>query len=112
MADLEECACAEAVELIGLLSRFEVEGLLYAHDRIADQSTIAAPLTGGDGDGDTDADGAAPPESAFIATGQQSTSSSTVHPADKTFKIIRLEKSNEPLVPSSSSSIFFIFYLF
>jgi len=97
MADLEECACAEAVELIGLLSRFEVEGLLYAHDRIADQSTIAAPLTGGDGDGDTDADGAAPPESAFIATGQQSTSSSTVHPADKTFKIIRLEKSNEPL---------------
>ena len=66
-----------------------MEGLLYAHDRIAEQSTVAAPP----GDADSEMEGGVPPESAFI-----SASSAAAHPADKTFKIIRLEKSNEPLV--------------
>lgn len=101
MTDLSECASAEAVELIGLLSRFEVEGLLYAHDRIAELSTIApANVT----DSDTETDGGVAPESAFISNSATSGSAAhpatpaNAHPADKTFKIIRLEKSNEPLV--------------
>lgn len=100
MTDLSECASAEAVELIGLLSRFEVEGLLYAHDRIAELSTIApANVT----DSDTETDGGVAPESAFISNSATSGSAAhlatpaNAHPADKTFKIIRLEKSNEPL---------------
>lgn len=88
MVDLQQCASAEAVELISLLSRFEMEGLLYAHDRIAEQSAVAAAPS----DADADVEGGVPPESAFIST------NSAAHPADKTFKIIRLEKSNEPLV--------------
>ena len=31
---LQQCVSSEAVELISLLGRYEIEGLLYAHDRI------------------------------------------------------------------------------
>ena len=96
------------MELVGILSRFDVEGLLYAHDRIAELSAIA-PASVHDSEGEME--GGAPPESAFISGHSTSHSSgsattgphpsSTAHPADKTFKIIRLEKSNEPLVNPS-----------
>jgi len=98
---LQQCVSSEAVELISLLGRYEIEGLLYAHDRIAEQSTIGPPLGAPDGDGSQeiglDDDGiGAPPESAFLSPAQVA-QMATNQMGDKTFKIIRLEKTNEPL---------------
>jgi len=96
VADVADVASAEAVELVSLLSRFEVEGLLYAHDRIAELSSIAPAANVSDSDAEMD--GGVAPESAFISSSSNSNGNgSSAHPADKTFKIIRLEKSNEPL---------------
>ena len=103
---LQQCVSSEAVELISLLGRYEIEGLLYAHDRIGEQSTIGPPLGAPDGDGSQeiglDDDGigggmGAPPESAFLSPSQVA-QMATNQMGDKTFKIIRLEKTNEPLV--------------
>ena len=105
----------EAVELVSLLSRYEVEGLLYAHDRIAEASTIStAPLSGGHHEvpdinhhhQHSNSADYGMPESAFISStsltgyspAHSAHSGHSSQTADRTFKIIRLEKSNEPLV--------------
>lgn len=98
---LQQCGRPEAVELVSLLGRYEMEGLLYAHDRIAEVSTIStAPLNDSNLSGD---DMDAMPESAFISSHlsghspAHSASGSSQHHQDRTFKVISLEKSNEPL---------------
>lgn len=103
---LQQCGRPEAVELVSLLGRYEMEGLLYAHDRIAEVSTIStAPLSDSTLTDGSDMD--AMPESAFISSSHlsghspaHSAGGSSQHHQDRTFKIIRLEKSNEPLVSS------------
>lgn len=85
---------------MSLLSRYEVEGVLFAHDRIAEASAIStAPLSESMMADIADQEGLQ--ESAFITpphlTGGPSPSHSQ-HYQDRTYKIIRLEKSNEPLV--------------
>ena len=100
------------MELVSLLGRYEMEGLLYAHDRIAEVSAISsAPLSDANLSGE-DAD--AMPESAFISSHlsghspAHSAGGSSQHHQDRTFKVISLEKSNEPLV----SFFFFSFGYF
>ena len=91
---------------MSLLGRYEMEGLLYAHDRIAEVGAIStAPLNDSTLTDGSDVD--AMPESAFISSSHlsghspaHSASGSSQHHQDRTFKIIRLEKSNEPLVIS------------
>lgn len=104
LTSLQQCGRSEAVELVSLLGRYEMEGLLYAHDRIAEVSAISsAPLSDANLSGeDTDA----MPESAFISSHlaghspAHSAGGSSQHHQDRTFKVISLEKSNEPLVSS------------
>ncbi len=112
LTSLQQGQCGgwpEAVELVSLLSRYEVEGLLYAHDRIAEASTIStAPLSGGHHEAVLDYPlgdfNQTMPESSFISSTSLTShspahsASSSSQPPDRTFKIIRLEKSNEPLV--------------
>ncbi|XP_046463580.1 protein lin-2-like isoform X5 [Daphnia pulex] len=101
LTSLQQCGRPEAVELVSLLGRYEMEGLLYAHDRIAEVSAISsAPLSDANLSGeDTDA----MPESAFISSHlaghspAHSAGGSSQHHQDRTFKVISLEKSNEPL---------------
>ncbi len=46
LTGLQQCGRPEVVELVSLLGRYEMEGLLYAHDRIAEVSAISsAPLS-------------------------------------------------------------------
>ena len=106
LTGLQQCGRPEAVELVSLLGRYEMEGLLYAHDRIAEVSAISsAPLSDANLCGE-DAD--AMPESAFISSSSHlpghspahSAGGSSQHHQDRTFKVISLEKSNEPLVSS------------
>lgn len=100
--------------MVSLLSRYEVEGLLYAHDRIAELGAIStAPLSDSallDASSDISGHGGMMmQESAFISssmsTGQYSPAHSS-HSQDRTFKIIRLEKSNEPLVTYGIDNLF------
>ena len=82
---------------MSILSRFEIEGLLFAHDRIAEASAIStAPLS----ESPDDQEGLH--ESAFITPPHLAVPSPahSQHYQDRTYKIIRLEKSNEPLVIS------------
>lgn len=103
------------MELVSLLGRYEMEGLLYAHDRIAEVSSIStAPLSESALTDGSDMD--ALPESAFISSSHMSGHSpahsaggSSQHHQDRTFKIIRLEKSNEPLVRFLKIYIYFLF---
>lgn len=100
LTGLQQCAWPEAVELVSLLSRYEIEGLLFAHDRIAEAGSIStAPLS--ESMMPDDQEGLQ--ESAFITpphlAGPSPTHSQQYQ--DRTYKIIRLEKSNEPLVIES-----------
>ena len=99
---VQQCASAEAVELVSLLGRYEMEGLLYAHDRIADLGSIAPPLSDSDAATDVDGTSVLPAESAFISPyhhpNANANATTTTQMGDKIYKVIRLEKSNEPLV--------------
>uniref|UniRef100_A0A1B6FIQ7 MAGUK p55 subfamily member 5 n=1 Tax=Cuerna arida TaxID=1464854 RepID=A0A1B6FIQ7_9HEMI len=75
---LQPCTQAEAAELSDLLTRYELEGLLYAHDtitrEIADQSPVMTP--------NTHVNHSPPP---------------VPEDQDSNIKIIKIEKTNEPL---------------
>lgn len=115
MSGLQQCGRPEALELVSLLGRYEVEGLLYAHDRIAEVGAIStaplsdaalstalldATISSSDVGMDTMMQESAFISSSLSSTGQYSPAHSA-HSQDRTFKIIRLEKSNEPLVIDS-----------
>lgn len=78
---LQPCALPEAAELADLLTRYEIEGLLFAHDSIArDCSPNRIPLS----------------------LPENETSMMQEHPTineneDSNIKIIKIEKTNEPL---------------
>jgi len=99
----------EAVELVSLLSTFKVGGLLYAYDLIAEASTISTtPLSAGHhedvldypmrGFSQTIPESSSIPCTSMTSHSLAYSASSSSHPSDRIFKIIRLEKSNEPLV--------------
>ncbi|KAG1685109.1 MAGUK p55 subfamily member 5 [Nymphon striatum] len=71
--NLQESTLPEATELIEILSKFEFEGLIYTHDKIAERHTVL-PLQG-----DED----------ILDRVSQYT--------DDSIKIVRIDKTNEPL---------------
>lgn len=71
---LQESSLEEAAELIEVLTKFEFEGLILAHDKIAERDMVA-PLQG-----DED----------ILDRASQYT--------DDSIKIVRIDKTNEPLV--------------
>ncbi|XP_069671483.1 protein PALS1-like isoform X2 [Periplaneta americana] len=77
---LQPCSLPDAAELADLLTRYEFEGLLYAHDAIATQDiAIKSPL--------------------LVAAGTPSCEDDTSEHfvGEDNIKIIKIEKSNEPL---------------
>lgn len=76
----------EAAELLDILNKVAVEGLLYAHDRIAERE----PLPVGSG---------TLPEEAVLDR-------VTNYP-EESVKIVRIDKTNEPLVSEGSAFIKF-----
>lgn len=74
MNALQECSHSEAAELVDILSKFEVEGLVYAHDKIAERQTVPT-IT---------------PDEELLDRASQYT--------EESVKIVRIDKTNEPLV--------------
>lgn len=70
---LHESTLPEAVELVDLLNKYEFEGLVYAHDKIAERVAVTAM---------------SPDEELLDRASQY---------AEASVKIVRIEKSNEPL---------------
>ena len=104
---IQPSSSPEAAELADLLTRYEVEGLIYAHDKLASNEVTVltpAPLTFSDGDQPLVPALPAPANALHAA----------LHPLNDTLphhlddgqniKIIKIEKSNEPLV----SILFFL----
>ena len=77
---LQESSSPEAVELVDLLTRFDMEGLLYSHDQIATRGTPA----------DSPDPEPAPALDDYAER--------VHHYTDPRVRVIRLEKTNEPLV--------------
>nr|BBD75286.1 stardust2 protein [Parasteatoda tepidariorum] len=71
--DLQESPSVDAVELVDILSKFEVEGLTYAHDKIAERQAIPS-IT---------------PDEELLDRASQYT--------EESVKIVRIDKTNEPL---------------
>uniref|UniRef100_T1IQP9 MAGUK p55 subfamily member 5 n=1 Tax=Strigamia maritima TaxID=126957 RepID=T1IQP9_STRMM len=69
-----ECSLPEATDLVELLNKFEIEGLIYAHDKIAETELVTAMST-------TD-------EELLDRVSQYT---------EDSIKIIRIDKTNEPL---------------
>ncbi|XP_043206273.1 uncharacterized protein LOC122372769 isoform X2 [Amphibalanus amphitrite] len=76
---LQESSSPEAVELVDLLTRFDMEGLLYSHDQIAARGS---PADSGE------------PEP---APALDDYAERVHHYTDPRVRVIRLEKTNEPL---------------
>ncbi|GAB6026098.1 hypothetical protein CHUAL_012301 [Chamberlinius hualienensis] len=70
---LHECTHPEATELIDLLNKYEVEGLVYAHDKIAEREAIVAMF----------------PDEELLDRASQYTEDSV--------KVVKIDKTNEPL---------------
>ncbi|GIX77510.1 MAGUK p55 subfamily member 5, partial [Caerostris extrusa] len=70
---LQESSSAEAAELVDILSKFEVEGLVYAHDKIAERQAVPT-IT---------------PDEELLDRASQYT--------EESVKIVRIDKTNEPL---------------
>lgn len=70
---LQESSSAEAAELVDILSKFEVEGLIYAHDKIAERQAVPT-IT---------------PDEELLDRASQYT--------EESVKIVRIDKTNEPL---------------
>ena len=81
---LQESSSPEAVELVDLLTRFDMEGLLYSHDQIAARGT---PEDSGEPD---------------PAPALDDYADRVHHYTDPRVRVIRLEKTNEPLVRSGA----------
>lgn len=81
---------AEAAELTDLLTRFELEGLISAHDGVAAHAALAAtPAV-------TPTSGAStPPPSMTIVNSRPP---AAVYSREDNIKIIKIEKTTEPLV--------------
>ncbi|KAG8227824.1 hypothetical protein J437_LFUL008468 [Ladona fulva] len=103
LESLQPCSLPDAAELVELLTRYEIEGLLQAHDGLALSrcldNTPSPPMLA-----------AAPPASTSSVASATSasrshhhvphgseTASSTSHYVDDNIKIIKIEKTNEPL---------------
>lgn len=74
MNALQDSPHPEAAELVDILSKFEVEGLVYAHDKIAERQTVPT-IT---------------PDEELLDRASQYT--------EESVKIVRIDKTNEPLV--------------
>ncbi|XP_076049029.1 uncharacterized protein LOC143029832 isoform X2 [Oratosquilla oratoria] len=72
---LQDCRQPEAVELVDILNKYAVEGLLYAHDRIAEREPI--PM------------GNTLPEEEVLDR--------VSHYPEDSVKIVRIDKTNDPL---------------
>ncbi|UYV74838.1 MPP5 [Cordylochernes scorpioides] len=70
---LQECLSPEASELLDLLSRFELEGLLYAHDHVASRQCVP-PMS---------------PDEELLDR--------AAHYTEDSVKIVRIDKTHEPL---------------
>ncbi|GFY39895.1 MAGUK p55 subfamily member 5 [Trichonephila inaurata madagascariensis] len=70
---LQESSSAEAAELVDILSKFEIEGLIYAHDKIAERQAVPT-IT---------------PDEELLDRASQYT--------EESVKIVRIDKTNEPL---------------
>ncbi|XP_064095895.1 uncharacterized protein LOC135207903 isoform X3 [Macrobrachium nipponense] len=75
LQELQEYSVPEAAELIDILNKYSMEGLLYAHDRIAERE----PLPVGN-------------------VPEEETVDRTSHYPEDSVKIVRIDKTNEPLV--------------
>ncbi|KAG8178780.1 hypothetical protein JTE90_022410 [Oedothorax gibbosus] len=73
MNALQESSHPEAAELVDILSKFEIEGLVYAHDKIAERQTVPT-IT---------------PDEELLDRASQYT--------EESVKIVRIDKTNEPL---------------
>nr|CAD7594114.1 unnamed protein product [Timema genevievae] len=77
---IQPCSLADAAELSDLLTRYELEGLLLAHDNIALQhSAIQSP------------------SNTEVLVSPVDDDTSEKFPQDANIKIIKIEKTNEPL---------------
>ncbi|XP_068249572.1 protein PALS1 isoform X4 [Palaemon carinicauda] len=74
LQELQEYSVPEAAELIDILNKYSMEGLLYAHDRIAERE----PLPVGN-------------------LPEEETVDRTSHYPEDSVKIVRIDKTNEPL---------------
>ncbi|XP_066946849.1 protein PALS1-like isoform X6 [Macrobrachium rosenbergii] len=74
LQELQEYSVPEAAELIDILNKYSMEGLLYAHDRIAERE----PLPVGN-------------------VPEEETVDRTSHYPEDSVKIVRIDKTNEPL---------------
>ncbi|KAF8795813.1 MAGUK p55 subfamily member 5 like protein [Argiope bruennichi] len=70
---LQESSSPEAAELVDILSKFEVEGLIYAHDKVAERQAVPT-IT---------------PDEELLDRASQYT--------EESVKIVRIDKTNEPL---------------
>lgn len=81
---LQEYTSPESAELLSILSKYCMEGLMYAQDRIAEREPMQ-PL------GDE-----LPEEETVLDTAERVTSVTSQYPEDQ-IKIVRIDKTNEPL---------------
>lgn len=89
METIQPCTLPEAAELADLLTRYEIEGLLFAHDAIArDCSPDRISLTS--------------PENESSMMQERPTVNEN---EDSNIKIIKIEKTNEPLVSTKLPQI-------
>ena len=82
---LQESSSPEAVELVDLLTGFDMEGLLYSHDHIAARGSPAESPE-------------PEPEPALDDFAER-----VHHYTDPRVRVIRLEKTNEPLVSTAGT---------
>ncbi|XP_065583963.1 protein PALS1-like [Artemia franciscana] len=93
ITSLQDSSQTEAIELMDILSRFEVEGLIYAHDKIAERVTLPPPS---ENDFSVDVGSSSTPSLKDHLTITPQPSHSPIL-LDDGIKIVRIEKTNEPL---------------
>lgn len=99
MDEIQPCALPEATELAELLTRYDIEGLLLAHDTLASREIVVVSPTL------SEVERSHPKKPPHIPPHTPSHTPVFTTPAqtassvgEENIKIIKIEKTNEPLV--------------